>query len=76
MINCRAELNQRGPFKYDGAGQKYLDGCANHWRPQEIKMKADIAHWKDPKGLTEEERLIVKRNLGFFSTADSWVANK
>ena len=75
MINCRADLNQLVPFKYDWAWQKYLDGCANHWMPQEVNMNADIALWKDSNGLTEDERLIVKRNLGFFSTADSLVAN-
>ncbi|PCH61759.1 MAG: ribonucleotide-diphosphate reductase subunit beta [SAR86 cluster bacterium] len=75
MINCRADLNQLVPFKYDWAWQKYLDGCANHWMPQEVNMNADIALWKDPNGLTEDERLIVKRNLGFFATADSLVAN-
>jgi ribonucleoside-diphosphate reductase beta chain len=75
MINCRADLNQLVPFKYDWAWQKYLDGCANHWMPQEVNMTADIALWKSPGGLTEDERLIVKRNLGFFSTADSLVAN-
>ena len=75
MINCRADLNQLVPFKYDWAWQKYLDGCANHWMPQEINMNADIALWKNPDGLTADERLIVKRNLGFFSTADSLVAN-
>lgn len=75
MINCRADLNQLVPFKYDWAWQKYLDGCANHWMPQEINMTADIALWKSPDGLTEDERRIVMRNLGFFSTADSLVAN-
>ena len=75
MINCRADLNQLVPFKYDWAWQKYLDGCANHWMPQEVNMNADISLWKSPNGLTEDERLIVKRNLGFFSTADSLVAN-
>src|SRR3546814_9418682 len=43
--------------------------------PQEIGMSADIAMWQDPQGLTEDERTITKRNLGFFSTADSLVAN-
>jgi len=43
--------------------------------PQEVNMTADIGLWKDPNGLTDDERLIVKRNLGFFSTADSLVAN-
>ena len=75
MINCRADLNQLVPLKYDWAWQKYLDGCANHWMPQEVNMNADIALWKNPNGLTPDERLIVKRNLGFFSTADSLVAN-
>jgi ribonucleoside-diphosphate reductase beta chain len=75
MINCRADLNQLVPFKYRWAWQKYLDACANHWMPQEINMSADIALWKDPSGLTEDERTIIKRNLGFFSTADSLVAN-
>jgi ribonucleoside-diphosphate reductase beta chain len=75
MINCRADLNQLVPFKYDWAWQKYLDGCANHWMPQEVNMTADIALWKSQDGLTEDERRIVMRNLGFFSTADSLVAN-
>ena len=75
MINCRADLNQLVPFKYDWAWQKYLDGCANHWMPQEVNMNADIALWKSKDGLSEDERRIVMRNLGFFSTADSLVAN-
>lgn len=75
IINCRADLNQLVPFKYTWAWQKYLAGCANHWMPNEINMAADIALWKDPNGLTEDERTIIKRSLGFFSTADSLVAN-
>ena len=43
MINCKADLNQLVPFKYDWAWQKYLDGSANHWMPQEVNMTADIA---------------------------------
>ncbi|MDE0692834.1 MAG: ribonucleotide-diphosphate reductase subunit beta [Gammaproteobacteria bacterium] len=75
MINCRADLNQLVPFKYDWAWQKYLDGCANHWMPQEVNMTADVALWRSDDGLTSDERLVVKRSLGFFSTADSLVAN-
>ena len=75
MINCRADLNQLVPFKYEWAWQKYLDGCANHWMPQEVNMNHDIALWKSEDGLTEDERTIVMRSLGFFSTADSLVAN-
>ena len=75
MINCRADLNQLVPFKYDWAWQKYLDGCANHWMPQEINMTADVATWKSKEGLSDDERRIVMRSLGYFSTADSLVAN-
>ena len=75
MINCRADLNQLVPFKYDWAWQKYLDGCANHWMPQEINMTAAVATWKSEDGLTDDERRIVMRSLGYFSTADSLVAN-
>jgi ribonucleoside-diphosphate reductase beta chain len=75
MINCRADLNQLVPFKYDWAWQKYLDGCANHWMPQEVNMTTDVALWRNPNGLTEDERRIVMRSLGYFSTADSLVAN-
>lgn len=74
MINCRADLNQLVPIKYQWAWQAYLDGCANHWMPQEIPMARDIELWKSNQ-LTEDERRVIKRNLGFFSTADSLVAN-
>ncbi|WP_018415333.1 ribonucleotide-diphosphate reductase subunit beta [Teredinibacter turnerae] len=75
MINCRADLNQLVPFKYEWAWQKYLDGCANHWMPQEVNMTADVAIWKSEEGLSADERKIVMRSLGYFSTADSLVAN-
>jgi ribonucleoside-diphosphate reductase beta chain len=75
IINCHADLNQLVPFKYTWAWDKYLTGCANHWMPNEINMAADIALWKDPNGLNEDERTIIKRSLGYFSTADSLVAN-
>ncbi len=75
VINARTDVNQLVPFKYKWAWEKYLAGCANHWMPQEVNMNRDIALWKNPNGLTEDERLIVKRNLGFFVTADSLAAN-
>ena len=75
VINGKSDVNQLVPFKYKWAWDKYLAGCANHWMPQEVNMNRDIATWKDPNGLTDDERLIVKRNLGFFVTADSLAAN-
>jgi len=75
VINSKADVNQLVPFKYKWAWEKYLAACANHWMPQEINMSRDIQLWKDPNGLTEDERRVIKRNLGFFVTADSLAAN-
>ena len=75
IINGKTDVNQLVPFKYRWAWEKYLAACANHWMPQEINMSRDIATWKNPNGLNEDERRIVRRNLGFFVTADSLAAN-
>ncbi|ROH86945.1 ribonucleotide-diphosphate reductase subunit beta [Pseudomethylobacillus aquaticus] len=75
IINGQTDVNQLVPFKYHWAWDKYLAGCANHWMPQEVSMSRDIAQWKDSTALSADERLIVKRNLGFFVTADSLAAN-
>ena len=75
IINGQTDVNQLVPFKYKWAWEKYLATCANHWMPQEVNMTRDIALWKDPNGLTDDERRIIKRNLGFFVTADSLAAN-
>jgi ribonucleoside-diphosphate reductase beta chain len=75
IINGHTDVNQLVPLKYKWAWDKYLSACANHWMPQEVNMARDIALWKDPRGLTEDERRIVRRNLGFFVTADSLAAN-
>src|SRR5918994_1659383 len=75
IINSKADVNQLVPFKYKWAWEKYLAACANHWMPQEINMSRDIQLWKDPNGLTADERRVVTRNLGFFVTADSLAAN-
>ena len=74
IINAKADVNQLVPFKYKWAWDKYLAACANHWMPQEVNMSSDIAQWKSGE-LTPDEMLLVKRNLGFFSTADSLAAN-
>lgn len=79
MINARSDVNQLLPLKYKWAWEKYLAGCNNHWMPTEVSMQADIATWRapvgSPQGLTEDEVRMLKRNLGFFATAESLVAN-
>ena len=75
MINARADVNQLLPLKYGWAWEKYLAACNNTWMPTEISMQADIALWKSRDGLSDDERRMLARNLGFFATAESLVAN-
>ncbi|MCX6990309.1 MAG: ribonucleotide-diphosphate reductase subunit beta [Chlamydiae bacterium] len=72
--NNRVDVNQLMPLKYDWAWEHYLNGCANHWMPTEVAMGKDIELWKSD-GLSTDERLVIMRNLGFFSTAESLVGN-
>ena len=75
LINCKTvDVNQLMPIKYNWAWEHYINGCANHWMPTEVPMGADIDLWKSNK-LSEGERHLIMRNLGFFSTAESLVAN-
>lgn len=75
LINCKTvDVNQLMPIKYKWAWEHYTNGCANHWMPTEVPMSKDIELWKSNK-LSEGERRLIMRNLGFFSTAESLVAN-
>jgi len=62
------------PTKFRWATEKLANTRANHWLSQVIPMDEDVAQWKGGK-LSADEELIVKRNLGFFVTADSLAAN-
>lgn len=75
LINCEeVDVNQLMPLKYHWAWEHYINGCANHWMPSEVPMQRDIEQWKGNE-LSDDERLLLKRNLGFFATAESLVAN-
>jgi len=75
LINCHeVDVNQLMPIKYAWAWEHYLNGCKNHWMPSEIPMARDIELWRSDK-LTDDERLVILRNLGFFATAESLVGN-
>jgi ribonucleoside-diphosphate reductase beta chain len=75
LINGTAvDVNQLMPLKYKWAWEHYLNGCANHWMPNEVPMAKDIEIWRSGR-LTANERLVIMRNLGFFATAESLVGN-
>jgi ribonucleoside-diphosphate reductase beta chain len=75
LNNRTVDINQLVPIKYTWAWHFYLDGCANHWMPTEVSMQRDIEQWKNPKFFTDDERHVIKRVLGFFSTAETLVGN-
>ena len=72
--NAQVDVNQLMPIKYHWAWEHYNNGCANHWMPTEVPMNQDVEIWRSDR-LTDDERLVIKRNLGFFSTAESLVGN-
>jgi len=74
IINCRMDVNQLSPIRYNWAWEHYINGCANHWMPNEVSMQKDAEMWSSDV-LTADEKLVIMRNLGFFSTAESIVSN-
>ena len=62
------------PHKHKTAWDLFLKGCANNWMPTEISMADDIKQWKNGD-ITDDEKLLVKRSLGFFAGSESLVGN-
>ena len=67
-------VNQILPHVNKWAWDLFIDGAANNWMPTEISMAKDIEQWKS-RLLSEDEKLVVKRCLGFFAGSESLVAN-
>ena len=57
MINCRADLNQLVPFKYEYMWQAYLKGTENHWMPLEIPLEKDASDWAE---CTPDESKLIQ----------------
>jgi ribonucleoside-diphosphate reductase beta chain len=69
-----AGVNQILPHKHKFAWDLFLKGVANNWSPAEINMSDDVDQWKSGI-LTDDEKLLVKRCLGFFASTESLVGN-
>lgn len=68
-------INKLMPIKNKFAWECYHKGLANNWVPTKIPMQIDIQQWKNPLGLSDDERFLLKRCLGFFAGAESLVGN-
>ena len=69
-----AGVNQILPHKHKLAWDLFIKGVANNWSPAEINMSTDIEQWKGDD-LLKDEKLLVKRCLGFFAGTESLVGN-
>lgn len=70
-----AVVNQILPHTNKWAWQLFLDGCANNWMPTAVPMQTDISQWRENGILSEDEKLVVKKCLGFFAGSESLVSN-
>lgn len=52
----------------------YEESWSNTWRPAEVNMGLDSKEWKSGV-VSDDEKLIIKRALGFFSAGESSVNN-
>ncbi len=68
-------VNQILPHRNKWAWDLYIKGAANNWMPTEIPMVKDVHSWKTKDVLTDDERLVIKRCLGFFAGSESLVSN-
>jgi len=68
-------VNQILPHVNKWAWDLYRIGKNNNWTPEEIPMVKDIQNWKSGDVLSDDERLVIKRCLGFFAGSESLVGN-
>ena len=70
-----AGVNQILPHTNKWAWDLYKLGKNNNWTPEEVPMVKDIQNWKKDDALSDDERLLIKRCLGFFAGSESLVGN-
>jgi ribonucleoside-diphosphate reductase beta chain len=68
-------VNQILPHVNKWAWDLYKQGKNNNWTPEEIPMTKDIQNWKHADTITDDEKLLIKRCLGFFAGSESLVGN-
>lgn len=74
LNNDQVAAHNLVPIKYNWAWELYKNGMANHWVAEEVSMAEDIKQWNATDVLTDHERHLIRRVMGFFSTAEGLVA--
>jgi ribonucleoside-diphosphate reductase beta chain len=67
-------VNQILPHVNKWAWDLYKTGKRNNWDPEEIAMTRDSQNWNSGV-LSEDEKRVAKRTLGFFAGSESLVGN-
>ncbi len=67
-------VNQILPHKHKWAWDLYINALNNNWVPSTIEMAEDIKQWNNGE-MTEDEKLLTRRCLGFFAGSESLVSN-
>ena len=70
-----AGVNQILPHTNKWAWDLYKLGKNNNWTPEEVPMVKDVQNWKKDDVISDDERLLIKRCLGFFAGSESLVGN-
>ena len=63
------------PMSYIWAHTYYKTSSVRQWRSEDFSMQLDIEQWHSLNILTNDERMMVLRTIGYFSTASSFTAN-
>ena len=58
------------PIVHDDLWRKYKEHVSVFWRPEEVDLSKDAAHWA---ALNRDEQHFIKRVLGFFAGSDGIV---
>lgn len=58
------------PIRYDDIWQMYKKQVDCFWRPEEIDLTKDLAHWE---GLSKDEQYYISMILAFFAASDGIV---
>jgi ribonucleoside-diphosphate reductase beta chain len=74
LTNEISVVNRILPHKHKFAWDLFLSSCANNWMPTEISMQEDIKQWNGDE-ISDAEKLLVRRCLGFFAGSESLVGN-
>lgn len=70
-----AGVNQLVDSPHPLAYELWKKGSNNNWMPTSINMSKDVEQWSKPGFLSDDEKRLVKRCLGFFASTESLVSN-